>query len=254
MHKEKPILTGHCTNNGLWTVKESQHKTNGQINLVTKDGTRLQQRMEDHIRFLHAACFSPVQSTWLQAIHNNNFITWPAITAKSIAKYFKKSPATVKGHLDQLRQNIQSTQPKATETNKSQTPTSQENRISNLPTDTDSAPCQEQEKTHEVYTMVTDTVQPTNQTHSDLTGSFPHISSKGNKYLLIMYHVDANAILVEPLKSRHGPEIHRAHKTLFARFKKAGCKPKLHRLDNEASGDLKRYLHDESIDFQLVPD
>ena len=68
-----------------------------------------------------------------------------------------------------------------------------------------------------------------------------------------MYHVVANAILVEPLKLRHGPEIHRAHKTLFARLTKAGCKPKLHRLDNEASGDLKRYLQDEAIDFQLVP-
>ena len=89
MHKEKPILTGHRTNNGLWTVYTNQNKTNAQLNLVTKDSTRLQQHMEDHIRFLHAACFSLVQSTWLQAIHNNNFITWPAITAKNITKHLE---------------------------------------------------------------------------------------------------------------------------------------------------------------------
>ena len=108
-------------------------------------------------------------------------------------------------------------------------------------------------KTHELYTALTDLQGDTAQSHSDLTGRFPHISSKGNKYLLIMYHYDSNGILVEPVKSRTGPEIYRAHKVLFSRLRKAGCKPKLHRLDNEASTDLKRYMVDENIDFQLVP-
>ena len=34
---------------------------------------------------------------------------------------------------------------------------------------------------------------------------------------------------------------------------KAGRKPKLHRLDNEASEALKNNMHEKQISFQLVP-
>ena len=228
-HGDNTIIQGRRTRNGLWTVLPSfqaiQHEMNS---LVTKDGAKLHQRIQDHLQFLHAACFSPVQSTWLQAINNNNFITWPAVTAQNIAKFFKKSSATVKGHLDQVRQNIQSTKRRA-ENNKNTTATENnnitpsedtqktlvKNNKNTLVEETNQNITSDRKKNHEVYTTVIDT---TDQTHSDLTGSFPHISSKGNKYLLVMYHYDTNGILVEPLKSRTGPEIFRAHKVLFARL------------------------------------
>jgi hypothetical protein len=54
------------------------------------------------LQYLHAACsFSPVTSTWLQAIHNNNFVTWPGVTTPAVSKNLPKSIATAKGHLDQ---------------------------------------------------------------------------------------------------------------------------------------------------------
>ena len=40
------------------------------------------------------------------------------------------------------------------------------------------------------------------KTYSDLTGKFPIQSSRGNNYILVAYHPDANAILVTPLKNR----------------------------------------------------
>ena len=35
----------------------------------------------------------------------------------------------------------------------------------------------------------------------DLTGRFPYKSGQGNQYILVVYHVEADAILVEPIKN-----------------------------------------------------
>jgi hypothetical protein len=34
---------------------------------------------KDLINYLHAACFSPVKSTWIMAIKNGNFSSWPGL-------------------------------------------------------------------------------------------------------------------------------------------------------------------------------
>jgi hypothetical protein len=39
-----------------------------------------QKSIQDTITYLHACCFSPVQDTWLKAIQNGHFATWPSIT------------------------------------------------------------------------------------------------------------------------------------------------------------------------------
>ena len=200
---KKTLITGSRTENGLWMVEPTRDKTNGeQVNLVTKDGTKLHTTITEHLRFLHAASFSPVLSTWEAAVKNNNFVTWPAITTKNIRKYMEKTPATVKGHMDQLRQNTQSTKTNTTKITEE---------------------AQEHEKTNEILTAVIECTGNTEQSHSDLTGRFPHISSTGQQYILDLYHYETNGILGEPLKSRQGPEIFRAHKKLFARL----CKGQL---------------------------
>jgi hypothetical protein len=42
--------------------------------------------------------------------------------------------------------------------------------------------------------------------YTDLTGRFSTTSSKGNKYVLIVYEYDGNAILAEPTKLRSDSE------------------------------------------------
>ena len=37
--------------------------------------------------------------------------------------------------------------------------------------------------------------------YEDLTGAFPYTSSRGYKYLYVLYNYDSNLILVEPLKN-----------------------------------------------------
>jgi hypothetical protein len=60
---------------------------------------------------LHACCFSPVTDNWLKAFQNGHFATWPSVTVENVRKYISKSDAKSKGHMNQIRQNIRSTQP-----------------------------------------------------------------------------------------------------------------------------------------------
>ena len=110
----------------------------------------------------------------------------------------EKSPATVKGHMDQLRQNIQSTKNKATSTTVESSAQEKQHEATQVKIN-------DPGKTHEVYTTVINLQEETAQSHSDLTGRFPHISSTGHQYILIMYHYDTNGILVV-LKQPAGPD------------------------------------------------
>lgn len=75
----------------------------------------------------------------------------------------------------------------------------------------------------------------------------------GNQYLMIVYDYDSNSILAEPMKSRTGPEMLRAYKTIHALLTSRGLKPRLQKLDNEASQSLKNYIQSQDIDLQQTP-
>jgi hypothetical protein len=73
------------------------------------------------INYLYAACFSPVKSTWIQAIKNSNFTSWPGLTEQAVEKHLSKSTATLKGHLNQQRMNTRSKKIKEEEDCKNET-------------------------------------------------------------------------------------------------------------------------------------
>jgi hypothetical protein len=58
---------------------------------------------KDLITYLHAACFSPVKSTWITAIKNGKFSSWPGLTEHDVEKHLSKSTSTTKGHLNENR-------------------------------------------------------------------------------------------------------------------------------------------------------
>ncbi len=67
---------------GLWRVKLEEHipSTNNMtkdVNSVMPAGT-----IADTIEFLHKACFSPSTSTFIKAIENGHFSTWPMLTSE----------------------------------------------------------------------------------------------------------------------------------------------------------------------------
>jgi hypothetical protein len=185
---------------------------------------------------LHAACGSPVPSTWIKAIHYGHFATWPGLTAKLIKDKLPKSIATVKGHLNHQQKHIRSTQNRAIKTDTDED--------ANPPSD---AP---NERSHHIFAAVTNI---TSQITTDLTGQFPVTSSRGNKYILVLYNYDSKAILAEPMQicsdNEHLQAYNKFHQFLVDR----GFKPLLQKLNNEASNALKRNIGDKGINFQLVP-
>jgi hypothetical protein len=119
-----------------------------------------------------------VKDTWLKAIQNGNFATWPSITVANVRKYLPKSDATAKGHMNQTRQNTRSSQPAGVE------PTPESDMV-------------QEDKCNFIYAEIMDT----NQIYTDLTGRFPTTYLSGNKYILIIYYYDSNSVLSAPMKT-----------------------------------------------------
>ena len=60
------------------------------------------------------------------------------------------------------------------------------------------------------HQMFVETVELTGKVSTDQTGRFPVTSSRGSKYLMVIYYHDSNAIIPEPIKSRSEAELIRA--------------------------------------------
>jgi hypothetical protein len=212
----------------LWRVNLTQKS---EIHETQCNHTHGNNNQKDLINYLHAACFSPVKSIWITAIKNGNFLSWPGLTEHAVEKHLSKSTATTKGHLNQQRQNARTTQIKTTDTG-------------NEESDIDHGI-----KTQFVYAATIDA----GQIYTDQTGRFPVVSIKGNKYIMILYDYDSNAILAQPIKDRTAPHLLKAFQIMEQELVARGLKTKLMKLDNEASKLLKAYLHQQDITFQLVP-
>ena len=139
------------------------------------------------IQFYHAASFSPSISTFFKAVENGNFQTWPGLTPELITKYLKHTIATHYGHLNQERQNLQSTQQSM---GLDLFPPSEEPNI----------------QTHELMaTIIPYRITP--KAFGDLPGKFSNKSSRGTQHFLVLYHYDSNAILIHTLKNKTAQEI-----------------------------------------------
>ena len=108
-------------------------------------------------------------------------------------------------------------------------------------------------KTNGILCMLMQTKKETGKAYIDLTGRFPIRSARGNEYILVGYHYDANAILATPLKSRRAGDITDAWELLHNQVDKAGVAPTLYIADNEANMTLKNAMDKYKTDYQLVP-
>ena len=134
-------------------------------------------KAKELVTFLHAAAGYPVVDTWVKAIQNDQYATWPGLTSALVYKYLPKSDATVKGHMKHQRQNIRST---AIHT-ELEHETTIENRMNN------------------VFAAIMDYRA---EFFTDATWPFPVVSSLGNRYVFILYNYDSNYIMAEPVKDR----------------------------------------------------
>ena len=213
-------------------VKKLLKISNQTINvIIRKDKSK-----QELARYLHACCFSPTTNTLLAAIKKNFLTTWPGLTVDLIRKHLPASTSTAKGHLNQQASGLQST--KLTKLSIAET--------EDLYPSADSPNI----KTHDVIFALTAT---SDKAFLDLPGRFPFCSSRGNNYLLIAYHYDANAILGVPLKNRQASTITAGWQSIMKKLDTAGVPPKLWVLDNEASNELKTAMTKKQTKYQLVP-
>jgi hypothetical protein len=77
----------------LWRVDLKQKFEKHEIQCNHAHDNNIQKYL---INYLHAACFSTVKSTWITAIKNGNFLSWPGLTEHAVEKYLSKSTATTK--------------------------------------------------------------------------------------------------------------------------------------------------------------
>ena len=50
-----------------------------------------------------------MKDTWVKAITNGNYVSWPGLTVAAVNKHFPESVETQKGHMKKQHQNVQST-------------------------------------------------------------------------------------------------------------------------------------------------
>jgi hypothetical protein len=89
--------------------------------------------------------------------------------------------------------------------------------------------------------------------YSNQTGKFPTTSSRGNKYLMVLYYIDGSYIMMEPMKSRHENEMIRVHNILIERLKARGFYPKKQILDNEISKAYQKAIEVHGMEVEKVP-
>ena len=118
----------------------------------------------------------------------------------------KTTEATLKGHMDQERENVQSTKHESAQFEHEE-----------LLASNDSFPEKFKTKTSSCFYTIYDLAKET-KTYTDLTGKFPNQSSKGNNYIFVAYNYDGNAILVEPISNRNADTIVLAWEKIHSRL------------------------------------
>ena len=222
----KEILRGHRNfRDRLWDVNinpaSAQHHTSAnQLPINTANVIiRKETTIRELIQYFQGCCFSPTKSTFLQAVKNGNFITWPGLTATAVEKHYKRTIYVAKGHLNQERQGLQSTKeipviPLSPE---------EEFLINN-----DYFPHDEnlQQPTHDALAAIIP-FEARMTGYSDLTGRFPFKSSRGNQYVLVVYDYDSNAILAEAIPNRQAASIRDAFIKIVNKLSTRGAKPNI---------------------------
>jgi hypothetical protein len=64
------------------------------------------------IKYLHGVVGVPTKDTWVKAIKNGNYVSWPGLIVKAVNKHFPESIETQQGHTKKQRQNVKSTKQK----------------------------------------------------------------------------------------------------------------------------------------------
>ncbi len=85
------------------------------------------------------------------------------------------------------------------------------------------------------------------------TRLFPAVLSLGNKYIMILHHVDSNSSWLETMRNQSGGKLILTCARALARMQCRGLIPKHQILDNQASAEYKAAIEASGMTCELVP-
>ena len=89
--------------------------------------------------------------------------------------------------------------------------------------------------------------------YTDQTGNFPHVSSQGNRYMMVLAHLDSDSIWVDPMKNRTEGGMMLARQRALKQMDVLGIIPKRQVLDNKTSMEYRQEIMETGMTYQLVP-
>ena len=198
------------------------------------------------MQYLHSSAGFPTKPTWLRAVKNKQYASWPGLTPEAIAKHFPESKESLKGHARKTKSGQQSTK---------RNPGWENNLRNEHGTNAEAEITRPTTKEHNIFVHIYKVKEDEAllKMCTDQTGCFPKKSSRGNQYVMVLAELDSNAILVEGMKDRTSGEMIRAYQHLVNRLKTAGIQSKHHVLDNEYSADFKAAITKNKMTYQLIP-
>jgi hypothetical protein len=191
----KPVLQGWWDANGLWRLsRDDETPITHTSNEVAANVYSLP-LMPQTIRYLHAAAGFPTKDSWIKAVKNGNYATWPGITVEAVNKHFPESVETQKGHMKKQRQNVRSTKQKVI-----------------VDDDPDGV---ELTRAITKQNILVKVINANETVFTNQTGRFPVQSNRGNTSLMVYYDIDANYIDAEPIRSHADPQMIVAYQKLW---------------------------------------
>ena len=89
--------------------------------------------------------------------------------------------------------------------------------------------------------------------YTDQTGRFSHVSSQGNRYMMVLAHIDSDSIWVDPTKNRTEGEMMLYKRQALQRMHTVEITPKRQVLDNKKSMSYMQEIMATGMTYQLVP-
>ena len=84
---------------------------------------------------------------------------------------------------------------------------------------------------------------------SDQTEAYPHMSARGNRYIMVMEDSDAGPILATAIRSRKKEHLLEGFKEIHDTLKKVGINPVLHQINNEFSKELIEEIKSRGLKY-----
>ena len=234
-----PILEApRCTTTGLWKLPLEPTQPIENVNAIFDLPSARQTLL-----WYHASAGFPPKESFIHAVRSGNYSTWPGLTVNMVHRHFPDSIETAKGHLKGQRQGIRSTKQKALTK-------LIETALVHIKIENPDSPPTNFARHYDIFFHVEDLSETI---HTDQTGAFPFLSQRGNRYIMVAIHLDANYIFVAAMKNRTEGEMMRAHQKIINRIRAAGLGVKKQVLDNECSAAMKEHIQANDMTYELVP-